>query len=186
MRPNRRRNAFCETENYRTRHARACPPSLKLRRTSTEGPSKPRRRRVPGLHVSSAEQQDAAGRNYFVATWARCAARSRSITVRQPTLSLARCLIMHAVIAGTLGISELHRRNASPLHICCASALKAKLALDDSAEQETAKASTKPARRIVLVRDAVIFGSHGPARRGALLMGGDCLSRITPTVMSLT
>src|SRR5260370_41754037 len=33
------------------RHARACPPSLKLRRTDTESPSKPRRRRVAGLHV---------------------------------------------------------------------------------------------------------------------------------------
>src|ERR1700687_1968845 len=93
---------------------------------------------------------------------------------------------MHAVIAEILGISELHRRNASPLHICCASALKAKLALDDSAEQATAKASTRPAWRIVLVRDAVIFGSHWPALRGALLMDGHCLNRITPTVMSLT
>jgi hypothetical protein len=55
---------------------------------------------------------------------------------------------MHAVMAGMLGISELHRRNASLVHICCASALKAKLALDDSAEKETAKAATNPARRV--------------------------------------
>jgi hypothetical protein len=57
------------------------------------------------------------------------------------------------------GISELQRRNASPVHICCASALKAKLELDDSAEKETANASTKPAWRRVLVKEAVIFGS---------------------------
>jgi hypothetical protein len=42
------------------------------------------------------------------------------------------------------------------VHICCASELKAKLALDDSAENETAKAKTKPAWRAVLVKDAVI------------------------------
>jgi hypothetical protein len=66
---------------------------------------------------------------------------------------------MQAVIAGMFGISELQRRNASPVHICCASALKAKLELDESAEKETAKATTKPAWRIVLLRDAVILGS---------------------------
>ena len=87
------------------------------------------------------------------------AARSRSITARQPVLSCALCLNMQAVMAGMLGISELQRRNASPVHIYCASALKAKLEVDASAEKEPAKASTKPARRIVLVKDAVIFGS---------------------------
>jgi hypothetical protein len=45
------------------------------------------------------------------------------------------------------------------VHICCASALKAKLELDESAEKENAKATTKPAWRIVLLRDAVILGS---------------------------
>jgi hypothetical protein len=73
---------------------------------------------------------------------------------------------MQAVMAGMLGISELHSRNASPVHICCASALKAKLALDDSAEKEAAKAMTKPAWRIVLVKEAVMLGSHRP-RSGA-------------------
>jgi hypothetical protein len=73
---------------------------------------------------------------------------------------------MHAVMAGMLGISELHRRNASLVHICCASALKAKLALDDSAEKETAKAATNPARRSVLERNAVIVGSHWPGSAG--------------------
>jgi hypothetical protein len=66
------------------------------------------------------------------------------------------------------GISELQRRNASPVHICCASGLKAKLELDDSAENETANASTKPAWRIALVKEAVIFGSSVGARCGAL------------------
>jgi hypothetical protein len=68
-------------------------------------------------------------------------------------------LIMQAVIFGMLGISELHRRKASPVHICCASALNAKLALDDRAEKETAKANTKPAWRILLEKEAVIFGT---------------------------
>jgi hypothetical protein len=76
---------------------------------------------------------------------------------------------MHAVIFEILGISELHSRNASPVHISCASALKAKLWVDDSTDSETAKASTKPAWRSVLVRDAVMFGSRwfaGSAARG--------------------
>ena len=63
------------------------------------------------------------------------AAISRSITVRQPVLRSARCLNMQAVIFGMFGISELHRRNASPVHIDWASALKAKLEVDETAEQ---------------------------------------------------
>lgn len=50
---------------------------------------------------------------------------SRSITVRQPVLRLARFLTMQAVILGMSGISELQSRSASPVHICCASGLKA-------------------------------------------------------------
>ena len=60
------------------------------------------------------------------------------MTVLQPVLRLARCFSMQAVIRDTLGISELQRRNASPVHICCASALKAKLEVD-AAERESAK-----------------------------------------------
>src|SRR5713226_4288993 len=108
-----------------------------------------------GLHARGKQR----GLHHFTATLDRCAARSRSITVRQPLLRSARCFIMQAVILEMLGISELQSRNASPVHICCASALKAKLALEDNAEKETANASTKPAWRIVLVREAVIFGS---------------------------
>jgi len=74
---------------------------------------------------------------------------------------------MQAVIRGMFGISELQRRNASPYNICCASALKAKLELDDSAEKETANASTKPAWRIVLVKVAVIFEFLGWPRVAA-------------------
>jgi hypothetical protein len=55
---------------------------------------------------------------------------------------------MQAVMRGILGISELHRRKASPLHICCASTVKAKPELDDSAETDIATVSAKPARRI--------------------------------------
>jgi hypothetical protein len=39
---------------------------------------------------------------------------------------------------GMFGISELQRRNASPVHICWASALKAKLEVEEIAEIETA------------------------------------------------
>ena len=56
------------------------------------------------------------------------------------------------------------------MHIDCASALKAKLALDVIAETEAAMASTKPARRIIWVKDAVIFGSTGSPLSGALLV----------------
>ena len=83
----------------------------------------------------------------MVATLLDLAARSLSINARQPALRSALCLYMQAVIAGMFGISELHRRKASPVHICCASELKAKLWLDDSAETEAAKANTRPALR---------------------------------------
>src|SRR5579863_1727681 len=108
------------------------------------------------------------GSPYWAATLLDfAAALSRSITARQPVLNSARCLTMHAVIFGMLGISELHRRNASPVHICCASALNAKLEVDDSDENEAATASTRPAWRSVVVKDAVILGSRccaGPWR----------------------
>src|SRR5207248_11159769 len=90
------------------------------------------------------------------------AARSRSITVRQPVLSSARCLNMQAVIFGMFGISSLQRRKASPVHCDCASALKAKLAVEDSAEIEAAKARAIPAWRMVLVKALVMVGSCGP------------------------
>jgi Class II Aldolase and Adducin N-terminal domain len=95
---------------------------------------------------------------YLAATLLACWARSRSITVRQPVLRLARCFSMHAVMRETSGISELQRRKASPVHICCASALKAKLRVD-SAQIESAKASVRPAWRIVLLLSVVIVGS---------------------------
>jgi hypothetical protein len=51
---------------------------------------------------------------------------SRSITARQPGLTLAFCLCMQAVILAMSGISLAQSRIASPLHICCASEVKAK------------------------------------------------------------
>src|ERR1700694_70784 len=81
-----------------------------------------------------------------------------------------RCFTMQAVMRGMSGISELHRRNASPVHICRASALKAKPEVDTSAENETANAATKPAWRIVLVKEAGIFGSHWPCSAGPLVV----------------
>ncbi|HZE52000.1 MAG TPA: hypothetical protein VE111_01820 [Bradyrhizobium sp.] len=47
---------------------------------------------------------------------------------------------------------ELRRPNVSLVQICCTSAVKAKLAADDSAATAAATASTKPAWRIVRVR----------------------------------
>ncbi|MET3304098.1 hypothetical protein ABIF53_005113 [Bradyrhizobium japonicum] len=41
---------------------------------------------------------------------------------------------MHAVIFGMLGISDEHRRKASPVHCCCASAEKAKLEVVETIE----------------------------------------------------
>jgi hypothetical protein len=67
---------------------------------------------------------------------------------------------MQAVIFGMLGISELQRRNASPEHIACASALKAKLDVDDTADREAAKTRAKLTLRTVLEKKAVIVGSH--------------------------
>src|SRR5207237_4729479 len=115
-----------------------------------------------------------------------CAARSRSITVRQPELRSARCLIMQAVIFGILGISELQRRNASPVHCCCASALKAKLAVDETAENEAAKTSARPTFRTVAVNSVVIVGSHWPGIAGPLLMAGACACSRAPTVTKVT
>ena len=91
------------------------------------------------------------------------------MTARQPALRSARCLIMHAVIFGTLGISELQRRNASLVHICCASALNARLAVDEIEERKAAVASARLARS-VLVSSAVILGSlvRLPCNAGSL------------------
>jgi len=82
--------------------------------------------------------------------------------------------------------SELQRRNAPPVHRCCASALKAKPEVDASADKEAAKASTKPAWRIVLVKDAVIFGSS--FGRGSRRVVDDhwCLNGQVRAVMSIT
>ena len=82
-------------------------------------------------------------------------ARSLSITARQPALRSERCFIMHAVIFGTLGISEEHRRKASPVHICCASDEKAKLDVVETIETIAAKPKARLVSRILLVRDLV-------------------------------
>jgi hypothetical protein len=70
---------------------------------------------------------------------------------------------MQVVIFETLGISELQRRIASPVHICCASALKAKLEVD-GAQKEAAKANVKPVWRIILMLSLVMVGSLYPPR----------------------
>jgi hypothetical protein len=108
------------------------------------------------------------------------------MTERQPLLRSARCFIMQAVIFEMFGISELHRRKASLVHICCASALKAKLEVDDSADSEAARARIKPAWRTVLVKDAVILGSHWPGSAGPFLMGVCSVQTPVGTVTTVT
>jgi hypothetical protein len=49
---------------------------------------------------------------------------------------------------------------ASPVHCACASELKAKLWLVDTAETVKAMARTKPTWRSLLVKELVMFGSH--------------------------
>jgi hypothetical protein len=82
------------------------------------------------------------------------------MTVLQPALRLARCLSMHAVTAETFGMAELQSRKASPLHICCASALKAKLEVD-AAQRPTTKATVNPAWRNVFCGNEIIAGPLG-------------------------
>ena len=78
----------------------------------------------PGSEVNPRNRQPPKRRAYFSAIvrdfWA---AKSRSNTARQPALRSLRCLTMQAVIFGILGISAEHSRNASPVHICCASSV---------------------------------------------------------------
>jgi hypothetical protein len=93
---------------------------------------------------------------------------------------------MQAVIFGMLGISELHRRNASPEHICCASALKAKLWVDEIAEKEPAKASAKLILRTVEVKKAVIFGSHWTGSVEPVADGPHWAQCAAPTVTAIT
>ena len=134
--------------------------------------TKKRLRRIDASVFERAENVTMA--NFFAATLDFCAARSRSITARQPLERLARFLNMQAVIFGMFGISELQRRNASPVHICCASELKAWLAVDEIAEKAVAKASARLILRAVELSSVVMFGSHWPSISGPLLMVGAC------------
>ena len=83
-------------------------------------------------------------------------ARSLSITARQPALRSERCFIMHAVIFGMLGISDEHRRKASPVHICCASDEKAKLDVVETIETMAAKPRARLVSRILLLEDLAV------------------------------
>ena len=73
---------------------------------------------------------------------------------------------MHAVIFAMSGISELQRRNASPVHICCASAVNAKLDVDESDEKQLTATSKNPARPSVFLSDT--FTSRLPGFAGSL------------------
>jgi hypothetical protein len=63
---------------------------------------------------------------------------------------------MHAVIFGMSGISDEQRRKASPVHICCASAEKARLELVEAIETMAAKPRARLVSRIVAEKDLVI------------------------------
>src|SRR4051794_39878503 len=132
------------------------------------GPLKAKRRRSPDLRLFCGMSGDQLLSATFLP---RCAARSLSITVRQPALNCARCFIMQAVIAGMFGMSELHSLKASPVHCARASSLKAKLCVDDSADSDSAKPRTRPAWRTLSVKVAVIISSHWPRLAGPLFDG---------------
>jgi hypothetical protein len=76
---------------------------------------------------------------------------SFSMTARQGTLSFALLVRMQAVIFGMFGISELQRRNASPVHAARASALKAKHDDEAAAETDKARAALRQILRMTLV-----------------------------------
>src|SRR6185437_1971411 len=86
-----------------------------------------------GGGLRRSQSRDRGGQS-LVATCLDLAANSLSITARQPALKSDRCFTMQAVIFGMLGISELQSLKASPVHCACASALKAKLCVEDTAE----------------------------------------------------
>jgi hypothetical protein len=92
---------------------------------------------------------------------------------------------MHAVTFETFGISEPQRRIASPVHICWASGLKAKLEVDDTAETETMKAKINPARRVALLNAFIVspFVSRWSRR---VWMPQPCLAAVAYTVIYVT
>src|SRR5690349_4739938 len=103
------------------------------------------RRKVAGGRRRLSGAPPRSIRNQLDAATLPLAAASRSMIARQPEDSSVRCLNMQAVIAGMLGISELQNLKASPVHICCASLLKAKPGCEHSADIEMATASAAPA-----------------------------------------
>src|ERR1700710_2893426 len=118
------------------------------------------------IHVFAVRVSQDVGSHYCAATLLDdLAAISRSITVRQPVLSSARCLYMQAVIFGMFGISELQRRKASPVHRCCASELKAKPEVDDTAPRDAISVRMATVLRMVRVSCAFMVGSCWAAWR---------------------
>ena len=73
-------------------------------------------------------------------------------------------------------------RKAEPLPAPAA----AKLAVDETAESEAAKASARPTFRTVVVNSVVIVGSHWPGIASPLLMAGACAWSRAPTVTDVT
>lgn len=85
----------------------------------------------------------------------RLEARSFSAAILQPALTLLLCFVMHASVAEMLGIVELQRRQASPIHARPVSAFQAKLGVE-RIEKETAKAAMSKALQMVRLRSVVI------------------------------
>jgi len=112
------------------------------------------------------------------------AALSRSITARQPGLTLARCLCMQAVIRCTLGISWPHSRIASPLHICCASCAKAGPGPVESAV--AAKAMAEKSAALLVRRKIIDAFPKVAARCWPLFVRERCTRLALPHASSIT
>ena len=109
---------------------------------------------------------------------------SRSITARQPGLTLARCLCMQAVIRCTLGISWPHSRMASPLHICCASDASAGAVLAEKAV--AAKAMAEKSATLLVRRKFIDAFPKVAARCWPLFVRGRCTRLAMPHASPIT
>ncbi len=103
-------------------------------------------------------------------------------TTRQLLLGWERVLDHAGGDPRDVRISALHRRNASPEHICCASALNAKLAVGDNTRRAAATASATPARRATrprtrLLKMLVMIGSHRHRKVAGPVVDGPILHR---------
>ena len=99
---------------------------------------------------------------------------------------------MHAVIFGMLGISDEHRRKASPVHCCCASAEKAKLEVgrddrDDGGKAQSQAGVADLASQGLGVKRWSFEAPIGTAGSGPVVDGNyDAPAKSLSTVMTVT